>query len=296
MDGLATPVVGDPRQDLSDERRSLSGRRFFKMSGSGNDFVVFDARTESAGSLADPRWIRAICARGTGVGADGLVLIERGADGLDFAMRYFNSDGSHASLCGNAALCSTALSVRLGAAGAAALRFQTDSGEVSARIRAGLPEIDLQPITVVVPGPDVDLEASELRIGYARVGVPHLVVQCEDVETIDLDRRGAELRRHGTTGPDGANVNFVSLGEGGRWRIRTFERGVEGETLACGTGAVATALMLVIWQLQSRGAMTELETRSGRVLGVRVERRESAWWPSLRGEGRVVFEGQLGEL
>ena len=292
MDGVETPLVGDPRPDLTP---ALAGRRFFKMSGSGNDFVVFDARTEPAGALDDPAVIRSICSRGTGVGADGLVLLER-ADGADFAMRYFNSDGSRASLCGNAALCSTALSVRVGAAVAAGLSFLTDSGPVRARLRGGLPEIDLQPVTGLSGESAIERVPGERAIGFAVVGVPHLVVLCDDVSNVDVDGRGAALRRHPSTLPAGANVNFVSRdNQLGRWRVRTFERGVEGETLACGTGAVATAALLTMWGEQRAGSEVELQTRSGRVLGVRFERRAGQWLPSLRGEGRIVFEGRLVE-
>ncbi|HKG92975.1 MAG TPA: diaminopimelate epimerase [Gemmatimonadaceae bacterium] len=292
---MAAPVVGDTRQDLTGASKALAGRRFFKMSGSGNDFVVFDARAEPADELADPRWIRAICARGTGVGADGLVLLES-TDGLDFGMRYFNSDGSRAALCGNAALCSTALAVRIGAARAGGLSFLTDSGQVDARLRDGLPEIDLQPVTAVELETAATTEPGEERIGYAKVGVPHLVVLCQDVSQVDVDQRGADLRRHPSTLPDGANVNFVSRLEGGRWRIRTFERGVEGETLACGTGAVATAILLTAWNATAADADIALETASGRPLVVSLDRDGDRWLPALRGEGRVVFEGMLGDL
>jgi diaminopimelate epimerase len=123
---------------------SDGGRRFWKMSGSGNDFVFFDARSESAGRLADPAVIQQLCARRTGIGADGVVFLEPWHGG-DFRMRYFNSDGSLASMCGNAALCSSRLAVELGAAQPAGFTFQSDSGILSGRIREGLPEIDLAP-------------------------------------------------------------------------------------------------------------------------------------------------------
>jgi diaminopimelate epimerase len=278
----------------------LAGRSFFKMSGSGNDFVVFDVRSEPVDTLASPETIQAICSRRTGVGADGLVLIERpsGGDGPDFGMRYFNSDGSRASLCGNAALCSTALAVRLGAARQEGLSFLTDSGVIAARLRDGLPEIDLQPVSAVQLQAPIERESGEERIGYARAGVPHLVVLCSDVAAVDVERRGAALRRHPSTSPDGANVNFVSPAGPGRWRMRTFERGVEGETLACGTGAVASAILLTSWSDQAQGdtPTVELETRSGRTLGVRLRRDGDRWLPALRGEGRIVFEGRLRDV
>lgn len=270
-----------------------AGRAFYKMSGSGNDFVVIDARTEPAGSLADPAVISQVCARGNGVGADGIVFLER-SDSADVRLVYLNADGSRAEFCGNATLCTTRLATELGAGKATGMSIETDSGLVQARLRGGLPEIDLQPVSEVSPElPGIGLEPGESRVGFAVVGVPHLVIRCADLETVDVVGRGRPLRSHPGF-PRGANVNFVSTGSGGRWRMRTYERGVEAETLACGSGAVATALMLILWN--EAESPVEIETRSGRCLRVRLERRNDAWLPSLAGEGRVVYEGRLAEI
>jgi diaminopimelate epimerase len=268
-----------------------AGRPFFKMSGSGNDFVIVDARQEAAGELREPATIRRVCARATGVGADGIVLLEPSTRG-SFRMTYFNSDGSLASLCGNASLCSARLAVDLGAADAAGFEFETDAGTVRARLRDGLPEIDLQPVRTVRADAEIALAAGERQIGFALAGVPHLIVRCDEIESVDVPARGATLRRHPGLA-DGANVNFVAP-ESEVWAIRTFERGVEGETLACGTGAVAAAVLLAAWG--ESGAETAFRTRSGRVLSVRLTRSGDAWLPSLSGEGRLVFEGRQGEL
>lgn len=272
------------------------GRDFVKMSGSGNDFVFFDARTVPAGALETTGRIGAICARGTGIGADGVVFLERD-DQTDFSIRYFNADGSLASLCGNASLCSARLAAELGVASGEGMRFRTGAGVLTARMRNGLPEIDLPPLSTVEPGvPAIAPEAGEQRIGYAVAGVPHLVILSDDVELAELERRGPPLRRHRTL-PDGANVNWVSpLPEGG-WAIRTFERGVEGETLACGTGAVASAVLLTVWKEADPAAgPVRLRTRSGRTLEVSLRQEGSLWLPSLRGEGRIVFRGSLDEV
>ena len=269
------------------------GRAFYKMSGSGNDFVVIDARVEPPGRLAEPGAIGHICARGTGVGADGIVFLES-SDLADVRLVYLNADGSRAEFCGNATLCTTRLAAELGAGRAAGMTIETDSGLVQARINDGLPEIDLQPVDD--PSPDfgeIGLEPGETRIGFATVGVPHLIIRCADVGTVDVVGRGRPLRAHPGF-PRGANVNFVSAGTGRRWRMRTYERGVEAETLACGSGAVATAMMLVLWN--EAESPVEIETRSGRSLRVRLERRDGSWLPSLAGEGRVVYEGRLAEI
>ena len=267
------------------------GRAFVKMTGSGNDFVFFDARDEGAGDLATPRRIAELCARGTGIGADGVVFLERSAV-ADFAIRYFNADGSLASLCGNASLCSTRLAAELGAADPAGMRFETGAGVLSARMRGGLPQIDLgEVLEILRDAPGIQPDAGERRVGFAKAGVPHLVIACADVAAADLPGRGPGLRRHPSLA-DGANVNWVSPGASG-WSIRTFERGVEGETLACGTGAVASAVLLVEWGL-APGSPVQLQTASGRTLEVSLTRTERGWSPSLRGEGRIVVRGRLG--
>lgn len=269
-----------------------AGRSFYKLSGSGNDFVFVDTRSEPAGQLEEPAIIQAICARGTGVGADGIVFLES-ADDAALRIRYLNSDGSLAALCGNATLCAARMAIELHMAPLDRdFSIGTGAGIITARLRKGIPEIDLQPVSELQDCFDRAFAAGELRIGFVRVGVPHVVVLCEDVTSIPVFERGRQLRRDVRL-RDGANVNFVSA-TADRWRIRTYERGVEAETLACGTGAVATALMLAAWG-QSRDT-AELETKSGRVLQVRHRRADSRIYPSLSGEARIVFVGRLGEL
>jgi diaminopimelate epimerase len=269
---------------------SEHGREFFKMCGSGNDFVFFDARSEPAGALETPAEIQRMCARATGVGADGVVFLEP-SDVATVGLRYFNSDGSPASLCGNATLCTARLAVELGAADPAGFTIATDAGVLSARVRAGLPEIDFAPVEAVASSAPVRAAAGERRIGFALAGVPHLVVEVPDVETVELAARGRALRFDRAL-EHGANVNFVSPAPGGGWYMRTYERGVEGETLACGTGAVACATILNAWG--ATDGTTTIVTRSGRPLVVRPP--ADGHGPSLSGEGRIVFVGRLREL
>jgi diaminopimelate epimerase len=267
---------------------TTAGRMFVKMSGSGNDFVFFDSRWEPPGGLGAPERIRAICARGTGVGADGVVFVEAGDDVVaDARIRYVNADGSVAGLCANATLCSVRfLSDELGQR---ELSIATGVGVVRGRLRDGIPEIDLDPAGSVTVDMSMDLPLArgERALGFALVGVPHVVVLVDDVQTVDVAARGAVLRRHPALGRAGANVNFVAPARGG-WDIRTYERGVEGETLACGTGAVASANLIRAWDGGAVGQVA-LRTRSGSMLKVRLEERG----PSLSGEGRVVFRGVL---
>ncbi|HEX7941941.1 MAG TPA: diaminopimelate epimerase [Gemmatimonadaceae bacterium] len=270
--------------------------RFYKMSGSGNDFVVFDDRKEPVGAMASPAVIESLCARGTGVGADGVVFIESPTvRDAAFRMSYFNSDGSSAAMCGNAALCVTRLAADLGAGKREGMRFETDSGILSARMVGALPEVDLPPASEVRQAAEgVALEAGERRAGFALVGVPHLVVLRESLDGLDVVGRGRRLRLDPSLRPAGANVNFAAPGEDGSWLIRTYERGVEGETLACGTGAIATAILLAAWGVSSD--VVKLVTRSERLVTVSLRRdRGGAWYPTLRGEGRLVFTGELAD-
>jgi diaminopimelate epimerase len=214
----------------------------------------------------------------------------------DFRMTYLNSDGSPADLCGNASLCSTRLASELGILDAATgteFRMETDAGILGVRLLEESPEVDLQPVSDVRARLPFRLESGERWIGFALAGVPHLVVRVDDVSTVDVVGRGRPLR-HDATLPDGANVNFVSPDASGGWRIRTYERGVEGETLACGTGAVATAILLA--ESGETGDRVVLTTRSSRLLKVRLQRSNDGWHPSLAGEARIVFQGRFGEL
>jgi len=270
-----------------------AAQRFFKMSGSGNDFVVFAGSDEAKLEFENPEAIRTLSARGTGVGADGVVFIEKAPKG-NVRMRYYNSDGTEAALCGNASLCSTRLAVELGLAQGGGFVLHTAAGALRARMRDGLPEVDLEPVTEVMPDAShLGPHKNESRLGYALVGVPHVVVEVEDIEAADVTGRGPVLRNHAALS-DGANVNFVARRRDGSFAYRTFERGVEAETLACGTGAVATAILLSIWGESAHE--TTLWTRSGLPLVVTLTRKGPAWIPSLRGEGRIVFEGSLRDL
>jgi diaminopimelate epimerase len=263
------------------------------MTGSGNDFVVFNAAAGSVSDLENEEAIRSLSARGTGIGADGVVFLEK-AGGSDVRMRYYNSDGSEAALCGNASLCSTRLAVDLGMAQGGGFVLHTAAGSLKARIRDGLPEVDLEPVSDVKPDAgDLGRRPDEARLGYACAGVPHVVVEIANIEAADVTGRGSELRNHPALA-EGANVNFVSRRPDGSFTYRTYERGVEGETLACGTGAVATAILLSSWG--ESGKETTLWTRSALPLTVTLHREKDSWLPSLRGEGRIVFEGTIRDL
>ncbi|HEX3233848.1 MAG TPA: diaminopimelate epimerase [Gemmatimonadales bacterium] len=270
----------------------MRGTIVYKMTGSGNDFVLLDGRATSPDQWPASRIAR-VCDRRSGVGADGLVILTPDGAGA-VRMDFWNSDGSRAAMCGNAALCSARLAVYLEFAPAGELTLLTDAGEVRARCAVagdeaeiGLPEFELPaPAAGIDPGP------GECWISSATVGVPHLVVRVDDVEAVDLPSRGRLLRRDRRLGPAGANVNFVSPppATGMPWLIRTYERGVEGETLACGTGTVAAGVALAV-----RGEATlpvHFRARGGPELIVQARpagKQATDVW--LGGQGRLLFRG-----
>ena len=223
---------------------------------------------EPAGRLEEPAVIAVVCARGTGVGADGIVFLRAiGGGGCEFAMRYLNSDGSPAALCGNACLCVTRLATLVGAGSPSGMRFATESGVLGGatgrraaggRAASGRGAGDRAA---------VEPEGEEQRIGFALVGVPHLVVLMDDVGRANVVGRGRPLRRHGRLARPARTSISCRRGTAGRWQMRTYERGVEGETLACGTGAIAVAMLLLSWGASA--SPVTLETRSGRQMRVR---------------------------
>jgi diaminopimelate epimerase len=265
---------------------------FFKVSGSGNDFL---ALAEPA-STPPPERIRAWCRRGISLGADGLFVLRRleGAEG-EVAMDYFNSDGHPAALCLNGTRCAAQLAFHLDWAPQkhTELRVVTGAGRFTARF------LDETRVSVEVPVPEAPREIAPEVDGithagmFLRVGVPHLVlVWPENLETAPVVTLGAALRRHPMLGAEGANVNFVRFPGEDRMEIRTYERGVEDETLSCGTGVLAGAaagLALAKVKLPLRVA-----TRSGFELGVEggeTGPRGDSWF--LTGDARIVAQGEL---
>jgi diaminopimelate epimerase len=271
----------------------LEGTVVYKMTGSGNDFVMVDGRTDPPDHWTQER-VRVLCARGTGAGADGLVVLEPGSGPAAVRFHFFNCDGLRSTMCGNAALCSVRLSAWLELAPPEGMVLETDSGPVPGRCLRGAgerAEIEL-PMTTPLLTPDVPLAMGERLMRAITVGVPHLVVLVDDLEAVPILERGRELRAHPVFAPAGANVNFVS-DRGGLWSMRTYERGVEGETLACGTGAVASAATLA--STSGVSLPLSLLTRSGAELVVNANLAQDGRLerPLLAGQGRLTYRGIL---
>lgn len=224
---------------------------FAKLSGSGNDFVCIDNRAGTFDEIAGSpervgQFARVLCNRGAGVGADGVIFAaEPEVEGVsDIAANFFEADGSEAELCGNGTACFIHWVSAAGWLAPREIKILTPAGVVRGQnSRNGY-------VRVCIPDPadirmDLEVEADDRiwRCDYAMVGVPHLVVQVDDVEQVDVGRLGRALRHHEAFQPRGVNVNFVQVIAPGEIAIRTFEYGVEGETLACGTGSAAAAIL-----------------------------------------------------
>ncbi len=274
---------------------------FTKMSGSGNDFVVIDNRDGVMTGFDLSSFTRAVCRHRVSVGADGVVLIERPAPSADvaFAWRYINADGSDGEMCGNGAMCGARFAVLAGIA-PPACRFRTASGIVAAEVAADVASDPRVAIAMPDPGPVqrdviVAIDGKERCFHAIVAGVPHAVMIVPDADVfapgIELEAFGRAVRHHAAFAPAGVNVNVVSLRPGGL-RMRTYERGVEAETLACGTGAVASAVVATALGLAS--PPVDVLTSGGRSLIADFRWDGThATHVRLQGEARVIATGEI---
>jgi len=265
------------------------------MSGTGNDFIIIDNRRRI---VADEEMVdlavRA-CRRGLSVGADGLLLIEEDGE-YDFAWRFFNSDGSEAEMCGNAARCVARLAYLDGITGPRST-FRTLAGPISAAVEGSTVRVQLtQPHSLE---PEITFELADHTVvsaGFVDTGVPHtvLIVEGKSLETAPVEKLGREIRFHSRFAPAGTNVNFVEVQGSGKIRVRTYERGVEGETLACGTGVVASAIIAAARGLTS--SPVRAVTRGGDALEVLLDGVDlAATDVYLKGAAFLVYRAQLTE-
>jgi diaminopimelate epimerase len=263
---------------------------FYKMHGSGNDFVVMDHRGRFIPEAEQPGFARRVCHRQMGAGADGLILIETSPT-ANFRWRFYNADGSEPEMCGNGGRCAARFAVLNGIA-PASLTFETLAGVITAEVKGRQVKLLMAGIGDFRSNQTIPLEGGSLLAHFVRVGVPHLVVPVEDLEAAPVTERGRLLRFHPRFAPAGTNVNFIRV-EGPRsLRIRTYERGVEDETLACGTGAVASALIAA--RLGQAVSPVTVHTRGGEALTVYFTPQGEAFTEVfLEGDALVSYQGEL---
>ena len=263
--------------------------RFTKMDGAGNDFILIDNR---AGDVDLNRsQIARLCDRHRGIGADGILLLENPSDHADFRMRYFNADGGEAEMCGNGARCFARFANKMaGAEGK--ISFETPAGIISAELAGDLVTLRMTEPTDLRPNISLQIGAEKRMVHFINSGVPHAVVPVAQVGDVDVLREGSAIRHHEMFSPKGANVNFIEKHGPDKIAIRTYERGVEDETLACGTGVVASALVFAITE-NANGPITVI-TRGGDELRVGFERIDKAFRNvTLTGPAEFVFDGTI---
>jgi diaminopimelate epimerase len=263
---------------------------FYKMSGSGNDFILIDNRLQVVDDSQLSRFIVNVCRRKLSAGADGLILIETSTK-ADFKWRFYNSDASRAEMCGNGARCAARYAFVNGIAGPE-LAFETDVGIVSASIIADRVKVAMTDPSEVTSSFVLDLVAGSRQMTAVNTGVPHVVLEVPDLETTDVCGIGREIRRHQTFAPAGTNVNFIAPLADDVIAVRTYERGVEDETLACGTGSIASALVTAA--RHGSGSPIHVKTRGGTLLTIHFKRRDGRFRDVyLEGDARIIYSGEM---
>ncbi len=263
---------------------------FWKMNGAGNDFVLLDNRVGGI-SLTREQIVR-LCDRHRGVGADGVMLLIPCSSGkADWAWQFFNSDGSTGEMCGNGARCFARFVQRtVGCTGD--FTFETEAGVITASFEGDRVTVNLTQPKDLKLNQEVPLSTGLTTLHSLNTGVPHAVLYVPDADQAMVQTLGPEVRRHPHFGPRGTNVNFVQVLGPGRIRVRTFERGVEGETLACGTGVTASALISA--RLRGFTSPVQVQVQGGDILEVSF-RDTGANFEEVRlnGPAEFVFEGRV---
>ncbi|OAQ21501.1 diaminopimelate epimerase [Thermosulfurimonas dismutans] len=260
---------------------------FLKMQASGNDFILINNFAGRIAAHEGPELAWKLCRRRLSVGADGLILIEPPKKvGNAFAWRFYNADGSEAEMCGNGGRCAARFAVEEGLA-KSPLVFETLAGEIRAEVSGSRVKVELTTPKDLKLGLELPLEEKSLEAHFVNTGVPHTVILVEDLEGVPVRELGRKIRYHEMFLPAGTNVNFVKVEPEGRLSIRTYERGVEDETLACGTGASAAAL--IAERLGLVRSPVPVKTRGGEVLIIHLEGERV----SLEGEARKIYRGYL---
>lgn len=281
---------------------------FAKLSGSGNDFICIDNRDGRLNDLLGPgraaHAARVLCRRGLAVGADGLIIAEPAEEGIaaDIGVRFYEPDGSEAELCGNGTACFVRWVTANGWCPDREIRILSQAGLVHGK------NVDAQYVQVCIPSPlnvqhDFLVQAlgQSYTCDFAITGVPHVITYVEDVSKVPVETLGAALRHHSRFHPRGANANFVQVIEPGKLALRTFEFGVEHETLACGTGAAAAAILTGVrfdWPAKFVTGQEPVlvQTRGGDVMRIYFTRQAdgSITDVCLQTRVRYVYLGRLG--
>lgn len=263
---------------------------FTKMNGAGNDFILIDNRDHSV-RLTRQQVVR-LCHRQRGIGADGILLLVPCESGkADWAWQFYNSDGSEADMCGNGARCFARFVQQVAKAGRS-FTFETGAGVITATFKGVLVTVTLTPPKGERLGEEVETSQGELTIHSLNTGVPHAVIFVPDADRAMVRELGREIRFHKHFAPKGTNVNFVQVLGPNHIRVRTYERGVEGETLACGTGVTASALIAA--RIEGFNSPVRVQVQGGETLDVSFSEALGHFSDvRLTGPADFVFEGKV---
>ena len=262
---------------------------FLKRTGCANFFILFSGRAPQ-GQPVGFTFPRRVCRRKLSVGADGLILIEP-SDGYDFQWQFYNSDGSRAEMCGNGARCAARFAYEAGIAGEKMI-FKTDAGPIEAEMRGEQVKLKMTPPLDCRIDFDIHVSGEKRVLSSINTGVPHVVLEQNGLAEADIVSLGRAIRHHDAFAPAGTNVNFVFPADGEGLLVRTYERGVEDETLACGTGCVASALITAARRGWS--SPIPVTTRSGGILTIHFQQAGSQFREVyLEGDARIVYRGDL---
>ena len=265
---------------------------FMKMSGSGNDFIFIDHRKPIIPVDEMRDFVRKVCRRRVSVGADGLIFIEP-SERADFKWRFFNSDGSEGEMCGNGGRCAARFAFLRKIAGPL-LTFETLAGILTAEVNGMRVKLEVTKPFGLKLDEKVSVNGKELVFSSINTGVPHVILFSEDVEGMDIVPLGRAIRYHSRFAPAGTNTNFVRVVDRSHLSVRTYERGVEDETLACGTGTVASTLVAAFKGLVDSPVW--VKTRGGETLVVHFEMESNkVKRVFFEGDVHIIYEGEMWE-
>jgi diaminopimelate epimerase len=264
---------------------------FFKIQGSGNDFVLIDNRDNILRDVGRiDEFVKTVCRQHVAVGADGLIVIER-SDKAHFRWRFFNADGSEVEMCGNGGRCAARFALIKGIA-PEKMTFETQAGLIDAEVTGETVKLRLTDPKDLRKAYTIEIEGAPTLVNSINTGVPHVVAFVNDLDSHDVVRMGRTIRYHGEYQPAGTNANFARVLSRHRIRLRTYERGVEDETLACGTGAVATALVASWTGLVD--SPVDVLVKSGETLKIYFGKTDKGFETVyLEGGTTVVYQGFL---
>lgn len=269
---------------------------FYKMNGAGNDFIVVDNRDLSLNEALDADTIAALCDRNRGIGADGLLAVEPARAGADFRFRYYNADGYEAEMCGNGARCFGRFTAHLGERMRERVSFETMAGTLAAEMLGDNVRIAMSEPKDLKLNSGAQVAGLDAALHFINTGVPHVVAFVASAEALDdfaVSKHGSAIRHHPAFAPAGTNANFAAVLAPQHISIRTFERGVEDETLACGTGMVACALVHHL--LSGAPSPIQVDVEGGDTLEIGFEKcgDQAFRHVTLTGPADFVFEGEI---